>query len=833
MGNTQAKEARGQGSAGARVGGSASPTARPDAPTNGSEASLRAAYSSRTQRRGSRPDFSFLGIGGSSDQDASSLEARRENKQEREARKAEKERQARLKERERSMREEHVDGGYLVTQGVYVGPEDFNKGIVRQLMVCQYSGAARISSLTDWQIERRLAPFWRGLNDYSDSWAEHQLMAAARGMPIPPADEVPPELEYQFTKRTTAEKTKESSLKNVTIPIGSRTQSFQSDSSSRLLPAPHSLPLPSPASAPPSHTPNPSLFRTRAKTLASLTTSSRANSQSDMTPREFQLPLDPFVNGQPIEVYLYKDATECPICFLYYPPYLNTTRCCEQPICSECFVQIKRPDPHPPEHEQPDPNALPVSEDEREAQTEGLLVSEIATCPYCKTPDFGITYTPPPFRRGLTYGTGSQPYQVMSARSSQTSVSSGNLSPGPGRRRGASLSANAPEVITTDKIRPDWANKLAAARAHAARRSAAATALHTAAYLMNGQGSETRAFTTFGRRNLLRRSTLDGTENGPGSNLNALATLAERHAARQQEQTTAETRNPFLAPPRGSSSRRSRMDDLEEMMMMEAIRLSLASEEERRKKEEKEARKEAKKKEKESKKAEKAARKNSLFSVTSNTSAGDGSSSFLERSRSNLSLGLDDERATRKGKAVERSETPPLQGQGVEDETPRPSYIPALSLSDTSQESVASSIPVPLAAEPFRRSHLRQMSTASSASSSFVDSGQPATFAGSGTPPPGSLEPMFNFRSLAAMIGEDEKGEDSTHVENVDDEPSPSSLEEVQDQTAFAQASESPELGDVSSDGSSNSDSRQERGIESDIGKGKTPIGASPTVAHV
>jgi hypothetical protein len=33
------------------------------------------------------------------------------------------------------MREEHVDGGYLVTQGVYTGTEDFNKAIVRQLMV--------------------------------------------------------------------------------------------------------------------------------------------------------------------------------------------------------------------------------------------------------------------------------------------------------------------------------------------------------------------------------------------------------------------------------------------------------------------------------------------------------------------------------------------------------------------------------------------------------------------------------------------------------------------------------------------------------------------------
>ena len=38
-------------------------------------------------------------------------------------------------ERERSMKEEHVDGGYVVTQGIYVGTEDFSKAVVRQLMV--------------------------------------------------------------------------------------------------------------------------------------------------------------------------------------------------------------------------------------------------------------------------------------------------------------------------------------------------------------------------------------------------------------------------------------------------------------------------------------------------------------------------------------------------------------------------------------------------------------------------------------------------------------------------------------------------------------------------
>lgn len=249
------------------------------------------------------------------------------------------------------------------------------------------------------------------------------------------------------------------------------------------------------------------------------------------------------------------------------------------------------------------------------------------------------------------------------------------------------------------------------------------------------------------------------------------------------------------------------MDDLEDMMMMEAIRLSLAAEEDRRKKEEKEARKEAKKKEKESRKADKAARKNSLFSVNSSISNGDGASSLMERSRSNLSLGMDDDSISGKGKGVERNGTPPQEGTRIEEEMPRPSYVPALSLFGTSQESLASSIPIPTAAEPFRRSHLRQMSNASSASSSFVESPPAASFSGSGTPPPGSLEPMFNFRSLAAMIGEDEKGENSAHVENADGDadglPTPKSADHVESQSPPAKNGDSG-----SAAGSSDSDSR-------------------------
>lgn len=54
-----------------------------------------------------------------------------------------------MKERERSMREEGVDGGYLVTLGVYTGTEDFNKSIVRQLQV-RMRAVSHTSKSTDF-----------------------------------------------------------------------------------------------------------------------------------------------------------------------------------------------------------------------------------------------------------------------------------------------------------------------------------------------------------------------------------------------------------------------------------------------------------------------------------------------------------------------------------------------------------------------------------------------------------------------------------------------------------------------------------------------------------
>jgi len=653
------------------------------------------------------------------------------------------------------------------------------------------------------QIERKLAPFWRGLNDFNDQWTEPQIIAAARGLPIPPADQTPPEELIPRPVAPNPHSQAAQNLDSLTVPIGDRSQSTSSD---HAMSAPASA-LPSPVSGQAPRTNSP--FKPRGKAIAAvLGGNSRNGSTTEIMPREINMPHDPFVNGQPVEVYLYKDSTECPICFLTYPPYLNHTRCCDQPICSECFVQIKRPDPHFPEgHNENDPNHNPE-------ETAGLLISEAACCPYCTQPDFGVSYEPPPFRRGLTYtvspttlGTGS------AAMSSSSSINSATLSPGVGpptaglgRRRAQSLSASSPSVILTDRIRPEWANKLQAARAHQARRAAAATALHTAAFLMGG--SENRAFRSrFGRRNTAGSGSAGaspaGVNNGgDAENGDSGSGTPSQSGPDQGARGGGSSRG----PPSGGGSRRSRLEDLEEMMLAEAVRLSLAAEEERKRKvekeERKEERKEAKKKEKEARKAAKSAGKHTGPYESAGGRSGHSSASGSSLSLPGLSFGRKRGNSAASNLRIEASVASAMttgessettskdKGKGVA----RPATSHAEGSSATVSEPAAlgspagTSSPRPIPHLPAGPSHLRQMSNASSVSSSVFDS-QHGSYTspshlqdprGSGLSlgsrsgasedggdqerdrdPSASTEPMFNFRSLAEVVGVSLEGENA------------------------------------------------------------------------
>ncbi|KAK3294945.1 uncharacterized protein B0H64DRAFT_198470 [Chaetomium fimeti] len=770
MGNSSTKESRaGDGSSRIHHGDPGS-------------ASLQSERASNRRNRVSRGDLGgILGLGSGGSQAEPPYE-RRETKQEREARRLERERVARIAERERSMKEEHVDGGYLVTMGTYTSPEDFNKAIVRQL-----------------QIERKVAPFWRGLNDFNDQWTEPQIIAAARGLPIPPADQIPPEELIPRPLPTNPGAGGSPNLDSLTVPISGRSPSTASEHATSNPSSALSSPVS--AQAPRANSP----FKPRGKAIAAVLGGggSRNGSTTELMPREINLPHDPFVNGQPIEVFLYKDATECPICFLTYPPYLNHTRCCDQPICSECFVQIKRPDPHFPEgHNENDPNHNPE-------ETAGLLVSEPACCPYCTQPDFGVTYEPPPFRRGLSYSISLIALGASNAAmSSSSSINSATLSPtnaspgnGTGRRRNQSVSASSPSVILTDRIRPEWATKLQAARAHLARRAAAATALHTAAFLVSG--SENRAFRSrFGRRNNGGSASAlpspSGVNHGEGENGDSGSGTPSQSGPDQ---------NPRGELGRGRSgggggNHRDRLEDLEEMMLAEAVRLSLAAEEERKRKVSKEERKEAKKREKEDRKAAKAAAKQTGPYEGASGRSGQSSASGSTLSLPGLGFGRKRGNSAASNLRIEASvasaiattespeANPKEKGKGVDrgvsahaESAPVAATDPAVPGGSTDASS-----PRPVPHLPAGPSHLRQMSNASSVSSSVLDSqhgsytspthlqnprnsglslgSRSGTSEDGGDPdrdrdPSASTEPMFNFRSLAEVVGVSLDGENA------------------------------------------------------------------------
>ena len=493
------------------------------------------------------------------------------------------------------------------------------------------------------------------------------------------------------------------------------------------------------------------------------------------------------VNGLPLEAYLYREAIECPICFLYYPPYLNQTRCCDQPICSECFVQIKRPDPHVPEHGD---NTVPAtgSDNIEPGHTEGELVSEPAACPFCVQPEFGVTYSGPPFMRGLRY-----PYQAnstfrndqggpnyLSTPAQPQSDTTTATSFATTRRRAASLAVDAPNVITTDQVRPDWALKLGAARAHAARRSAAATALHTAAFFMGNIGERPSLFG-------LRRERRDNPFGLPPPPPGEDETMPDRFLIGNRLNNGGSGgplgyRGAPPTMPDGFTRRRMQQEELETMMLNEAIRLSLAAEEDRRKKEEKLAKKEAKKKEKEDKKAEKAAKKRIYSNSGNNSSSLIGEGTASDQS----SIVGDVSNTGPKGKRRDLAES---NGSAVGHPGSAIS-LPQLPVTESLfMENAHHPDNSPGSRDLYRPSQLRQVSTNNSSSaSSLLDSPRHAPFGTSLTPDDSSnhrghmsrgsnasslqheelgTESMFNFQSLSAMISDEEKQSQNNLPENM------------------------------------------------------------------
>ncbi|EJD53049.1 hypothetical protein AURDEDRAFT_110838 [Auricularia subglabra TFB-10046 SS5] len=359
-----------------------------------------------------------------------------------------------------------VDYGSLVPFGVYSAPQDWNQAIVTQFI-----------------IDRKLAPFYRPLEDYEDAWDDDQILAARKE--LPPAE-----------------------------PPGSGA----SDGGS------------APSSAHPvSHSAH-----------SSLSKFSKHHAKAQQQQNEA---------AKLSEAAIYRGATECPICLLYYPPNMNRSRCCDQAICTECFVQIKRAEP-----------------------TTTHLVSEPAACPYCVRDNFGVIYAPPPWRAGI----GADASSAASSRPELSKVNSGSSgdADASATRRGKrkSISHTSPDVVTIDQIRPDWEAKLAAVRAAVTRRANRRIIMRQVGDRLIPVG------VTSGRLHAVPGG---GSQLGDGT---VLVTEAPTPPYGDEGgRRSGRTRNRDLSQLLGGLTIGGQ--DLEELMVMEAMRLSLLEHEEQQRRE--------------------------------------------------------------------------------------------------------------------------------------------------------------------------------------------------------------------------------------------------------
>ncbi|EJD05978.1 uncharacterized protein FOMMEDRAFT_139279 [Fomitiporia mediterranea MF3/22] len=360
----------------------------------------------------------------------------------------------------RAHQDDTVDYGFLTPQGVYTGNPDWNQQVVAQLI-----------------IDRRLAPFYRPLEEYDDNWDDEQILAARKSLPEDVA---------------TSESVSRSDGGGSLHSSASRSNSVHSS----IHPARRPAALKEPSRIP--------------------------------------------------EAMVYRGAIECPICFLYYPPNINHSRCCDQAICTECFVQIKRSEP-----------------------TTTHVVSEPAACPYCVQENFGVTYNPPSWRAGIG-ADGYTPITVMSPRQ-QTAETK--------KSRRKSFGADSAEVVTIDHIRPDWEAKLAAVRAAVARRANRRIIMRQVGDRLIPVG------VTSGRIHPLNGDAGAGSGEGGTENANEGEGRASRRSRRRQHQQHPQDINQLLGTM-GLGGQ-----DLEELMVMEAMRLSLLEHEEQQRREAEEKRK--------------------------------------------------------------------------------------------------------------------------------------------------------------------------------------------------------------------------------------------------
>ena len=164
------------------------------------------------------------------------------------------------------------DGGSLSPHGIYPGTADYNPTHVLKFI-----------------RERRLAPFYKGLDDYEDEWTDYQLAYMVKEGKLPPTADSP-------------------------FPASSNSKG-PSNSSTPSLQLPPSIDELNETST---RTRGKSFAESSQQTCTSSTSVTTSNKDVRMRPRAQTIGSSTLVptRGKPLEVVVYRNAIECPVCFL-------------------------------------------------------------------------------------------------------------------------------------------------------------------------------------------------------------------------------------------------------------------------------------------------------------------------------------------------------------------------------------------------------------------------------------------------------------------------------------------------------------------------------------
>mmetsp|Transcript_21446 Transcript_21446/g.31081 ORF Transcript_21446/g.31081 Transcript_21446/m.31081 type:complete len:497 (+) Transcript_21446:130-1620(+) len=221
------------------------------------------------------------------------------------------------------------------------------------------------------------------------------------------------------------------------------------------------------------------------------------------------------------------DTEECPICFLNYKA-VNSASCCRNYICTECYLQVKVP-------------------------------RGISTCPFCSSSSFGVTYTPKASTSTPGPGTKSssstpqRPAAQPSASSTPVSIphaSSPPITPAP-----PSSPASSPPVMSAESRR----------LLEEEMRNQRWDRISSDSYVTPRSD---RTAWSGGRRSASGRS-----RNGEESR-NSSGRYGSRGRGRAGQHTLESVRWPDGVTDGGSNL--LDLGQIEEMMLMEAIRLSMS-----------------------------------------------------------------------------------------------------------------------------------------------------------------------------------------------------------------------------------------------------------------